>query len=43
MDEHVFSFRLDIDRDPVSFTQIREPVDVTADDLRALLKVMFNP
>jgi inner membrane protein len=43
MEEHVFSFRLDTDREPVSFTQIREPVDVTADDLRALFKVMFKP
>lgn len=43
MDDHVFSFRLDTDRDPVSFTQIREPVDVTADDLRALFKAVFQP
>lgn len=42
LDDHVFTFRLETDRRPVSFTQIREPVYVTADDLRALFRVMFN-
>lgn len=42
MDAHVFSFRLETDRRPVSFTQIQEPVDITADDFRALFRVMFN-
>lgn len=42
MDAHVFTFRLETDRYPVSITQLQEPIDVTADDVRALFKVMFN-
>lgn len=42
MDAHVFSFRLNVDQTPVGFTQMQEPVDITADDLTALYRTMFN-
>lgn len=43
MDDFIFTFRLDVDQNPVGFTQINEPVDITADDFTALFRVMFNP
>lgn len=43
MDAHVFSFRLNTDQTPVGFTQIQEPVDITADDLTALFTTMLRP
>ncbi len=42
MDDFIFTFRLDVDQTPVGFTQITEPVDITADDFSALFRVMFN-